>query len=178
MYICKFANKEPLQIHLLKNGLDVVIDCYYNGEILYNLENSRYREMESDLIRTLQLKLNILIDNLYPNGMDYDHFSNLFESITPLLLEEMKKTTWAQFGFEFQQIKITDYRMKPQDRKIIEDFYKQKPKFETWTCSCGKVNTSNFCPLCGSKKITKWICTCGKTNTGNFCAECGQKKSF
>ncbi len=47
-----------------------------------------------------------------------------------------------------------------------------------WTCSCGAVNTGNFCANCGSKKpqATGWTCSCGAVNTGNFCSNCGSKK--
>lgn len=50
-----------------------------------------------------------------------------------------------------------------------------------WTCSCGKVNTGNFCTDCGSKKpeqAKKRFCTnCGAELSENakFCPECGTK---
>ncbi len=47
-----------------------------------------------------------------------------------------------------------------------------------WKCSCGTVNTGNFCSGCGSKKPenTSWTCSCGTTNTGRFCSGCGAKR--
>ena len=49
---------------------------------------------------------------------------------------------------------------------------------ETWTCSCGSVNTGKFCPDCGSKKPEgPWTCGCGAVNTGKFCSECGKPRS-
>ena len=47
-----------------------------------------------------------------------------------------------------------------------------------WKCSCGTVNTGNFCSGCGSKKPenTSWTCPCGTTNTGRFCSNCGSPK--
>ena len=60
------------------------------------------------------------------------------------------------------------------------------PTQESWTCSCGAVNTGKFCVNCGSTKPDAgnhqqaanngWTCTCGAVNTGKFCSECGQKK--
>ncbi len=51
------------------------------------------------------------------------------------------------------------------------------PSAGSWTCSCGTVNTGNFCPNCGSKKPSAdWTCSCGAVNTGNFCTNCGSKK--
>lgn len=49
---------------------------------------------------------------------------------------------------------------------------------DSWTCSCGAVNTGKFCSECGSKKPVpdQWTCTCGAVNTGNFCSECGSKR--
>ena len=57
----------------------------------------------------------------------------------------------------------------------------QKPVQETtqsWTCSCGSVNTGNFCPSCGNKKPAPavWTCSCGSVNTGNFCPQCGSRR--
>ena len=48
---------------------------------------------------------------------------------------------------------------------------------ETWTCSCGSVNTGKFCPDCGSKKPEgPWTCGCGAVNAGKFCSECGKPR--
>ncbi len=48
---------------------------------------------------------------------------------------------------------------------------------ESWTCSCGSVNTGNFCPNCGSKKpAATWTCSCGTVNDGNFCTSCGSPR--
>ncbi|MBO4288917.1 MAG: SPFH domain-containing protein, partial [Lachnospiraceae bacterium] len=50
----------------------------------------------------------------------------------------------------------------------------------SWTCSCGAVNTGNFCTNCGAKKPApagSWFCSnCSTENTGNFCTNCGTKK--
>ncbi|MBO5198332.1 MAG: SPFH domain-containing protein [Lachnospiraceae bacterium] len=55
------------------------------------------------------------------------------------------------------------------------------PAKNTWTCSCGTVNSAKFCSECGSKKpepaaATGWTCSCGAVNKGKFCSECGAKK--
>lgn len=55
----------------------------------------------------------------------------------------------------------------------------QQPAAGSWTCSCGAVNTGNFCTNCGNKKPAPaggWTCSCGTVNTGNFCTNCGSKK--
>ncbi len=48
-----------------------------------------------------------------------------------------------------------------------------------WTCSCGTVNTGNFCSNCGSPKPApaQWTCSCGTVNTGNFCSNCGKPRA-
>lgn len=48
---------------------------------------------------------------------------------------------------------------------------------DSWTCSCGAVNTGKFCIECGAKKPADgWTCACGSVNKGKFCPECGAKK--
>ena len=56
---------------------------------------------------------------------------------------------------------------------------KMKAGADSWTCSCGAVNTGKFCAECGSPKpapVQGWTCSCGAVNKGKFCMECGQKK--
>ncbi len=53
------------------------------------------------------------------------------------------------------------------------------PSPDSWTCSCGTVNTGKFCMECGSQKPQQsdsWTCSCGTVNTGKFCMECGKQK--
>lgn len=46
-----------------------------------------------------------------------------------------------------------------------------------WRCTCGQMNTGNFCPNCGSAKpMPGWSCSCGTVNTGKFCTNCGKPK--
>ncbi len=44
----------------------------------------------------------------------------------------------------------------------------------SWTCSCGAVNTGKFCSNCGASN--GWKCACGTVNKGKFCSNCGAKK--
>lgn len=55
----------------------------------------------------------------------------------------------------------------------------KKPASNEWKCSCGAVNTGNFCNNCGAKRPdnSQWQCSCGAVNTGNFCNNCGAKRS-
>ena len=56
-------------------------------------------------------------------------------------------------------------------------FAQSAPKQGSWTCSCGAVNTGNFCSNCGKPAPNKpWQCECGQMNTGNFCSNCGKPK--
>ncbi len=48
----------------------------------------------------------------------------------------------------------------------------------SWTCSCGTVNTGKFCSECGKPKSSSSYCPeCGAKLEGNpkFCPECGKK---
>lgn len=49
----------------------------------------------------------------------------------------------------------------------------------SWTCSCGAVNTGKFCMECAKPKPSpagEWKCSCGAVNTGKFCMECAKPK--
>ena len=53
------------------------------------------------------------------------------------------------------------------------------PAANSWTCSCGTVNSGKFCMSCGSAKPAPaegWTCSCGTVNQGKFCMECGKSK--
>lgn len=50
-----------------------------------------------------------------------------------------------------------------------------------WTCSCGSVNQSKFCPGCGAQqpeppKNETWVCSCGTENNSKFCGNCGSPR--
>jgi membrane protease subunit (stomatin/prohibitin family) len=51
---------------------------------------------------------------------------------------------------------------------------------QSWTCSCGMVNTGNFCMDCAKPKPKNeegWVCSkCGTVNKGRFCMECAAPK--
>lgn len=58
----------------------------------------------------------------------------------------------------------------------------QSAAADSWTCSCGTVNTGKFCQNCGAKKPEAaapgtWKCSkCGTMASGKFCPECGAPK--
>ena len=62
----------------------------------------------------------------------------------------------------------------------VQEQPKMRPAGDSWTCSCGAVNTGKFCMECGTPKpapVEGWTCpSCGAVNKGKFCMECGQKK--
>ena len=48
-----------------------------------------------------------------------------------------------------------------------------------WTCTCGSVNSLNFCPKCGKQRpmSTVWYCpVCATPSAFNFCGHCGCPK--
>lgn len=68
-----------------------------------------------------------------------------------------------------------------QQQQMQQQAAAPAPAADSWTCSCGAVNTGKFCNNCGSKKPEPkpaggWKCACGATVSGNFCPECGAKK--
>lgn len=62
--------------------------------------------------------------------------------------------------------------------KFCANCGKPKPEDNRWTCSCGTVNTGKFCTSCGKAKPQsgEWTCSCGTVNTGRFCSNCGKPR--
>ena len=63
-------------------------------------------------------------------------------------------------------------------QQAVQQQTAKAPAADSWTCSCGAVNTGKFCAECGAKKPEEgWTCpSCGAVNKGKFCAECGAKR--
>ena len=83
---------------------------------------------------------------------------------------------------QMQQQQMQQQQMQqqqPQQPQQMQRPYPQPPK-DTWTCSCGTVNTGKFCVECASPKpqanVDGWTCSCGAINKGKFCSECGIPK--
>lgn len=89
----------------------------------------------------------------------------------------------AASGANFQQMQMNrEQQMKQEQQEREGQQSGQAPQSQakagnSWTCSCGSVNTGNFCPECGNKKPAgPWTCECGAVNSGKFCSDCGKPK--
>jgi membrane protease subunit (stomatin/prohibitin family) len=89
----------------------------------------------------------------------------------------------AASGANFQQMQMNREQQMNQEQQVNQaQQSSQAPQSSaqagnTWTCSCGSVNTGNFCPECGNKKpVGPWTCECGAVNSGKFCSDCGKPR--
>ncbi len=81
----------------------------------------------------------------------------------------------AQMNQQMQQAQMSQQAQNPDQVNLTP------PQGESWTCSCGSVNTGNFCGNCGNKRPqpqvpAQWTCSCGATNSGKFCSNCGSPR--
>ena len=90
---------------------------------------------------------------------------------------------WINFIIESFALSLGwNYTPKPTTQPQIQQVQKQNisSSQNEWTCSCGSVNTTNFCGNCGSAKpepkSLDWTCVCGTVNTTKFCGNCGKPK--
>ena len=91
---------------------------------------------------------------------------------------------WINFIIESFALPLGwNYTPKPTIQPQTKQVQKQNTSStqNEWTCSCGTVNTTNFCGNCGSAKPTpkvsnEWTCSCGCVNTTKYCTTCGKPK--
>ena len=77
-------------------------------------------------------------------------------------------------GMNAQQL----FNMQQQQQQQMPQQQAQ-PAANTWTCSCGAVNTGKFCSECAKPKPApkdSWTCSCGAVNKGKFCSECAKPR--
>lgn len=79
---------------------------------------------------------------------------------------------------QYQQMMNQQQAQQMQQAQYGQPQGGQQPSGDTWTCTCGAVNTGNFCPNCGGRRPAPaaWTCTCGAVNTGKFCPNCGKPR--
>lgn len=85
-----------------------------------------------------------------------------------------------QMGQQQQMQQQQMQQQQMQQQQMQQQQPQAQPSQNTWTCSCGTVNTGKFCVECASPKPQAnpdgWTCSCGAVNKGKFCAECGKPK--
>ena len=88
---------------------------------------------------------------------------------------------WINFIIESFALPLGwNYTPKPTIQPQTQHVQNTSLSQNEWTCSCGTVNTTNFCGNCGSAKpepkSLDWTCVCGTVNTTKFCGNCGKPK--
>ncbi|EHL19692.1 hypothetical protein HMPREF9628_01381 [Peptoanaerobacter stomatis] len=93
--------------------------------------------------------------------------------------QQMQQQQMQQQQMQQQQMQQQQMQQQQPQQPQMQRPYPQPPK-DTWTCSCGTVNTGKFCVECASPKpqanVDGWTCSCGAINKGKFCSECGIPK--
>ena len=78
---------------------------------------------------------------------------------------------------------ISQLMQQGQQAQPVNAYAQQAQAANSWTCSCGSVNTGKFCPNCGSPKPEQaagaFCPNCGQAldpaNPPKFCPNCGNK---
>lgn len=97
----------------------------------------------------------------------------------PMMNQQMQQPMMNQ---QMQQPMMNQQQAQPvMGQQMQQAAPAQTAEPETWTCSCGSVNTGKFCQNCGTPKPqpqpTSWTCSCGSVNTGKFCQNCGTPRA-
>ena len=117
--------------------------------------------------------------NLFEEGCSLDELKYTVDTQSSLILQDSSVTAWEErCGIRAAQINNMVIEIDPQALKLLSFATATIPapvpkSNSSWKCTCGSVNSGNFCPQCGSKKPEDWVCSCGNVNKGKFCSECG-----
>jgi len=84
----------------------------------------------------------------------------------------------AAYLFRYLQFKLMPQKYPDPGAFTVVPGTGNNADGETWTCECGSVNTSPFCPECGKPRpADRWFCPeCGAENHSKFCVKCGTKR--
>ena len=122
--------------------------------------------------------------NLFEEGCSLDELKYKVDTQSSLILQDSSLADWEErCGIRAVQINNMAIEIDPQALKLFSFASMTSPapapaSNSSWKCTCGSVNSGNFCPQCGSKKPEDWVCSCGNVNKGKFCSECGTPRSF
>ena len=124
--------------------------------------------------------------NLFEEGCSLDELKYKVDTQTSLILQDSSLADLEErCGIRAVQINNMVIEIDPQSLKLFSFASMASPapapaptNNSCWKCSCGSMNSGNFCPQCGSKKPEDWVCSCGNVNKGKFCSECGTPRGF
>lgn len=169
---------------------------------------NRY-SIESLLQAEIQSALLPVLEKIAENGVHYDRLLAESEEIISQLQEQLAVQWKKDLGVEIINMRFIN--IFPNDESVdkirqlqesgtyqgssaasdekvgaaqADEFMKgESLKAEnTWTCSCGMVNTMMFCPQCGSKKPDKILCQYCRIEIPaqfaemRFCPNCGKER--
>ncbi len=122
--------------------------------------------------------------NLFEEGCSLDELKYKVDTQSSLILQDSSLVDWEErCGIRAVQINNMAIEIDPQALKLLSFASMASPapapaSNSSWKCTCGSMNSGNFCPQCGSKKPEDWVCSCGNVNKGKFCSECGTPRGF
>ena len=99
------------------------------------------------------------------------------------LYQMSAQQSMQQQSMQQQSMQQQSMQQQPMQQQPVQQQPVQQPvapaQSSSWTCSCGAVNSGNFCSNCGKPKPqpSSWTCSCGTENTGNFCCNCGKPRA-
>ncbi len=124
--------------------------------------------------------------NLFEEGCSLDELKYKVDTQSSLILQDSSLVGWEErCGIKAVQINNMAIEIDPQTLKLFSfaSIATSAPapaptNNSSWKCTCGSMNSGNFCPRCGNKKPEDWVCSCGNVNKGKFCSECGTPRGF
>lgn len=160
----------PAHVLDARTGMDLTCIMEYGMSVEYIvMQEERYKGFTRE--KSLEEQINpdgivaVAVYKVYPDGIPFEAVDLLAPKLEKAA-EEQINLLYMGAGVLFRRFRITSLDLKASDRKKLTDAAEalglpavpEAPKQPEpaqqapWTCYCGNVCFSNFCPQCGSKK--------------------------
>ncbi|MBR3929041.1 MAG: zinc ribbon domain-containing protein [Clostridia bacterium] len=158
----------------------VVLDDGYEYEIWGHLYDTRYIGMRISrlLVDKVEYDQGLYLD-WYVSNSEWQTKEDLIQLANALVACTTIETDLTLLGY----VGVSEEPASPDEEPADEPYAPAESEAnpDAWVCECSSVNTSNFCPECGTKRPNYNCEGCDyvfeKDSSFKFCPECGTKRA-
>lgn len=177
-------------VRVVQGTFDLTASIWFNAKIEYDIvDQERLDTMFGGILpaefmqKDAGLAVKRTFTALFEEGASLDEIKHKTVNEADRALAHNRIEEWeSRCGVRATRISDMQIQVDHKTEKLLASVdigasVSEKPKVNSWKCTCGNLNSGKFCTECGAKKPDFWLCSCGNNNNGNFCTECGKPKN-